>query len=309
MMSDIVVSEDVALRSLWNRANRANSGKIPPEEWHWQVYHLSRYGRGLEEALDFLYNEQAAYSDFRQWLEQSRPADREDIDIGTVLTADELAAWERNGYIVVKGAVPPQHCAAARAAIWEFLDADPEKPESWYRHHNGKSGMMLKFFQHPALNAIRRSARIKRIYEELYARQDIYLLIDKVSFNPPETESYRFAGSPLHWDVSLQLPIPYQLQGFVYLNDVDAEDGAFHCVPGFHREIEGWLAGLPAGADARMEALRELKPVPVPGEAGDLVVWNQALPHCATANKGNVPRLVQYVAYKPVVPAEQQVWK
>ena len=95
----------------------------------------------------------------------------------------------------------------------------------------------------------------------------------------------------------------------MYLNDVDAGDGAFHCVPGFHKQIDKWITGLPANTDPRLAALTELKPIAIPGNAGDLVIWHQALPHCATPNKGSLPRMVQYIAYKPVKTAEHTIWK
>jgi ectoine hydroxylase-related dioxygenase (phytanoyl-CoA dioxygenase family) len=168
---------------------------------------------------------------------------------------------------------------------------------------------MLNFFQHEALDKNRSSRKIKKAFSELYGDTEIYLLVDKVSFNPPETEEYKFAGSPLHWDVSLQLPIPFVLQGLLYLNDVSAEDGAFHCVPGFHKRIDNWLADLPEGANPRAVAIEELTPVAVPGNAGDLVIWHQALPHCATPNNGTTPRMVQYITYKPLQEKTAEIWK
>ena len=106
-------------------------------------------------------------------------------------------------------------------------------------------------------------------------------------------------GSLLHWDVSLTLPIPYKLQGLIYLTDVKLNSGAFHCVPGFHRQIQSWMKNLPENANPREVAIQELKPIPVLGEAGDLVIWHQALPHCATPNTSELPRMVQYFTYLP----------
>jgi ectoine hydroxylase-related dioxygenase (phytanoyl-CoA dioxygenase family) len=36
------------------------------------------------------------------------------------------------------------------------------------------------------------------------------------------------------------------------------------------------------------------------GNAGDFVIWHQALPHCATPNTSNLPRMVQYLTYLPI---------
>ncbi|HEY6236367.1 MAG TPA: hypothetical protein VIW69_14810 [Candidatus Elarobacter sp.] len=46
-----------------------------------------------------------------------------------------------------------------------------------------------------------------------------------------------------------------------------ADQGAFTCVPGFHRRIASWLAGLPAGTDPRHQNLGALGAVPIAGRA------------------------------------------
>jgi ectoine hydroxylase-related dioxygenase (phytanoyl-CoA dioxygenase family) len=46
-------------------------------------------------------------------------------------------------------------------------------------------------------------------------------------------------------------------------------------------------------------AVRELRAIPIAGGAGDLIVWHQALPHGATPNLANSPRVVQYLNMFP----------
>jgi len=304
---------EAALYKFWDRTKNApDSRKSPaPDEWNEQVFYLSQSGIGTEEALKFLYTRQPSFDAFLEWLRITHLPANENKEIfeGPALTQADHEFWKKNGYLVVPGVIPAEQCAATRAAIWEYLGANAGTPKSWYTQNGGKNGMMLSLFQHPTLDSNRQQPRIRKIYEELYNSTDIYLLVDKVSFNPPETATYQFTGSPLHWDVSLQLPIPFILQGLLYLNDVTAGDGAFHCVPGIHNTIESWMNELPAGTDPRVAAVNDLKPVPVPGKAGDLVIWHQALPHCATPNKGTLPRMVQYVAYKPVKVWDNKAWK
>lgn len=302
------LSTDSVLYLFWQRTQGLSSLQPAPHEWNEQVLLLSKYSRGIEEALSYLYGNRPTYETFTQWLQQT-PMQQDVAACAEILTAEDLAFWSANGYIVVKNAIPQEQYTAARDAIWDFLGADPEVPESWYGDHKGKNGMMLSFFQHTALQANRASPRIKSIYKQLYGERDIYLLMDKVSFNPPETDSFKFKGSPLHWDVSLHPPIPYELQGLLYLTDTAADDGAFHCVPGFHNSIVDWLASMPEGADPRTIAIQELTPVAVPGNAGDLVIWHHALPHCATPNTGTTPRMVQYIAYKQVISNTATIWR
>lgn len=302
------------IHRFWQRTNIAAKGGVATRggsEWNEEVYYLSQYGRSGEEALRYLYSRRPSFDEFWNWLMlacASLPVN-DDIIAGNVLSEEDHNFWDTNGYLVVKNVVSKRQCEDARNAIWEFLGAAPADVDSWYQLHAGKQGMMLDFFQHPALWVNRNATKIRKVYEELYGATPCYLLVDKVSFNAPETDCHRFNGSRLHWDVSLSQPIPFVLQGLLYLNDTSAEDGAFHCVPGFHKEIDNWLASLPAGADARKIAVEELKPIAIPGSAGDLVIWHQALPHCATPNRGTMPRMVQYIAYKPVNMQESTDWK
>ena len=158
---------------------------------------------------------------------------------------------------------------------------------------------MLNFSDHETLNKNRFSPRIKKAYEQLYNTTNIYKTIDKVSFNPPETNDFTFLGSALHWDTSLKQPIKFGLQGLLYVTDCGVNDGAFHCVAGFHNQINQWLNNLEPNENPRVKALETLVPKPILGNAGDFIIWDNKLPHCATPNKGKSPRMVQYLTYLP----------
>src|SRR5438876_4062744 len=102
--------------------------------------------------------------------------------------------------------------------------------------------------------------------------------VDGCGVNPPERPGYRFRGSPLHWDMTLTPPVRFGTQAILYLTDTAPNQGAFSCVPGFHRGLGDWLRGQPAGADPRARAVKELRAIPIAGDAGDLIIWHQALP-------------------------------
>ena len=48
------------------------------------------------------------------------------------LSEAQYAAWERDGFLVVPGVVPPDACAAAAATVRAFVGATEESKESWY---------------------------------------------------------------------------------------------------------------------------------------------------------------------------------
>jgi ectoine hydroxylase-related dioxygenase (phytanoyl-CoA dioxygenase family) len=311
-MKTNTASDEQVLQNLWGRTRLSNNGRIAAnsdaDTWSNEIRLLEQYGKGMEETMRYLYAGQPAYEAFIEWLGPIAEEDEGTSLQEDVLSAADLAFWEENGYVVVRNAVTKEAAAAAADAIWQHLGASPADPATWYRAHEDLRGLMLTFYHHPALVANRRSPRVRKAYEQLYGSTDLHRNIDKVSFNPPVTPSSPFMGSALHWDVSLQLPIPFKMQGLLYLTDTDATNGAFHCVPGFHRNIESWMNSLPAGADPRRTALETLQPIPVIGAAGDFVIWHQALPHCATANRGTAPRLVQYYTYLQKGLKDQDVW-
>jgi hypothetical protein len=266
--------------------------------WPQELEQLYKNGIGLDEALQYLHFERPSAANFEAWVNQKSA---QLIAVTTqeenVLSDKELQFFETNGYLVLKNAIPKEDCLATQQIIWEFLGMQPDNPESWYTTHPEQKGLMVNFFEHVILEKNRSSARIQKAYEQLYQSKQIYKTIDKVSFNPPVTSNYTFKGSDLHWDVSLQQPIPFRLQGLLYLSDCGPKDGAFHCVPGFHRNIANWIKEVPNGKEIRTYALETLQPTAITGAAGDMVIWHQALPHCATPNYGASPRMVQYLTY------------
>lgn len=295
--------------NFWRRSlNGPNQNKLSTS-WTDEVAFLYQNGIAIEETIRYLHFERPSLDDFLCWIQsrvnQSTVAQ---ADQEIVLSADDLAFFRQNGYVILPMSITAEAALATQNAIWDFLGMSPGESSTWYRPHPARQGLMVQFSDHPALNQNRESHRILKAYQQLYGSVEIYKTIDKVSFNPPVIPNHHFMGSPLHWDVSLKLPIPFRLQGLIYLSDCNENDGAFHCVPGFHRHIEKWMDGLPAGANPREVALQTLSPVPVTGKAGDMVIWHQTLPHCATPNLGTTPRMVQYLSYFPKDYKEADQW-
>jgi len=298
------------LENFWKQ-NTGLPAERNPDTWNEAIEWLYKQGIGMEETVRYLYSEQPSFDKFNNWLQQQleqRQFPDEAPLSGNVLSEEDLDSWNSNGYVVIRQAISPQQCSDTRAAIWAHLGMSPDNRASWYQPHEDLRGLMLHFADHDTLRKNRASARIRKAYEQLYGTAAIHKTIDKVSFNPPENNAFRFKGSPLHWDVSLAQPIPFALQGLLYLTDCGPHDGAFHCVPGFHNKIGAWLENLPPDTDPRQAILQETLPVAVPAAAGDFIIWQNTLPHCATANTGSSPRMVQYLTYLPDGYAPHKDW-
>lgn len=238
-------------------------------------------------------------------LSPGAEADLAEIEQGDeVLTSAQLQHWSEAGYVVLPRAISKPECEEVADALWSFLGANPDNPESWYGLET--DGIMVELYQHPSLEHARQSKRIWKAFAQLWGSADLWCTIDQLGFNPPERDDYEFRGSGLHWDVSLVRPIPFATQAVLYLTDTDSNQGAFRCVPGFHNGIEGWFSGLEGQAPRDVDL--ETDACTVPGQAGDLVIWRQDLPHGASPNRATTPRLVQYLNYYSPELKAQSEW-
>lgn len=210
---------------------------------------------------------------------------------------EELAAWERDGYIVLRQAVSESAAQATAHAVWNALGMDARIPATWYPSPPRKN-IMVELYHHQALWDNRQAPRIHRAFAQLLGTEALWVSDDRCSMHPPnlppETKLL-----DLHWDVDIsKQPRALGVQGLLYLTPTEADQGAFQCVAGFHRRVDEWLASLPKSGQ---HELRDLLPQPVrvPGGAGDLVIWRTTLPHGPTPNRSNQPRLAQYITMRP----------
>jgi hypothetical protein len=222
-----------------------------------------------------------------------------------VLDAADLAQWEERGFVILRGAITPAEAKVCEVLLWQQANATPDDPSTWYTRR--KNGIMVQYFQHPSLEVARTSPRIHKAFAQLWGTADLWMTVDRMSFNPPERPDYRFPGPDLHWDVSLAQPIPFATQGILYLTDTKADQGALQLVPGFHHRLSAWLDTL-GDADPRQIDLHG-EAITIPAGAGDLVIWRQDLPHGASPNASDRPRMAHYVnMYSPELTAHP-VWR
>lgn len=321
------------LKRAWSRALAARCGQPMGDvlESHRDQLVFDALGLGWEQVHQYLLQNSPTFSEFERWIvatagavaaEQierinaaltgaeppaSARAKMTAIDaMEPVLTTADLAHWEEFGYVVVPNAISEETRAAAERAIWEHLGALPDQRESWYVRND--HGIMVQYFQNSAFTAVRRSPRIHKAFAQLWGSSDLWMSTDRVGFNVPERPGWLYRGPHMHWDVSLAQPIPFGTQGILYLTDTPPEQGAFTCVPGFHRRIDAWLQSLPAGVNPREQDLHALGSKPIGGRAADLIIWDHRLPHASSPNRGQRPRIVQYLNMYPTNQEKRQEW-
>ena len=269
----------------------------------------------------------------------------------SVLSKEDRTFWNENGYVIIHDAVPPENTKAAKAAVWDFLEMQPDNPDGWYPDPP-RRGIMAEMYQHQALWNNRQYPRVHQAFAEILGMDRLWSSIDRVSLSPPERTPLNDISSkqpiPLHWDYALQLhgdgkpslmdsslkrPLPFWVQGVLYLTDTAEDGGAFTCVPGFHQKIDAWLETLPQVADPRkrvegggfflnydawletltgdgnssVQAIIDRGTKPVPARAGNLIIWHSSLPHGASHNTAKHPRVVQYMTMFPAQEKDEDV--
>lgn len=232
-------------------------------------------------------------------------------DSNQVLSDSDHAFWEENGYVVVPDAVPRENLDRLVEAIWEFLEIDPDDPEDWYRHDPYtrerrtspiSSGGMVEIYQHQAIWDNRQYPRVHRAFAEIWGDEKLWVSLDRANMKPPAREdkpAWNNKGM-IHWDMDTsKRPITFGVQGVLYLTDTAEDQGGFQCVPGFHRMFDEWVKTQPEDRNPSRPDLEGLTVKPIPGKAGDLLIWHRLLAHGNGHNRSDRPRLAQYITMSP----------
>jgi hypothetical protein len=221
-----------------------------------------------------------------------------------ILTPEDHAFFARNGYLVVHNAVPQENLDAVIDAIWEFLGMDRNNPDDWYREPLRTNGM-VEMYQHQAMWDNRQHPRVYQIFSEILGVHRLWSSIDRVCMKPPRHPAHPEYDNKgfIHWDAdTTKLPMPLSVQGVLCLADTDVDQGGFQCVPALFSNFDEWLKTQPPTRDPYTPDLTGLKIEPIPGKAGDLIIWNRLLAHGNGHNTSSRPRLAQYISMFPAKP-------
>ncbi|RAJ88034.1 phytanoyl-CoA dioxygenase PhyH [Chitinophaga dinghuensis] len=270
---------------------------------------------GAFETYNFLYTACKDPQHFREWLlalkgapfleeaaqkyQQWLTSENSESSLPTTfsLTAEQQACWQTQGYLRIGGLVPDQLCDEVVAVIRNSMGIDLQNQDTWYPENPDWHGLMLQQYQDPAIAAIRNHPLLKALFAELYGTHQLIANTEKVSYNPPETDSWKFRHEHLHWDIDPEQPLSLNIQGLIYLEDVPENRGPLKVIPGFQHQYEDYISTFADFTAARQAIKVQPGAVKIPGRKGDVILWQHTLPHCATANRDILPRFVQYVSF------------
>lgn len=227
-----------------------------------------------------------------------------------LLSPESLAAFDRDGYVVVRDAVPAENVTRARRAIWEYLGASPEDSRTWYGGRERVNGVVY-LYHHQSFWDNRQARAIYDVFATLIGQRALWVSIDRAKMCPPVRDRKKGAREPsgfIHWDVDVTRPLPQPpLQGVLCLSRGSPDNGGFQCVPGYHKVVEQARRRGRATDDVRRRSFSDSDIRVVEAGEGDLIVWSSFLPHGNGRNTSGTPRLAQFIRMFPAVEHDEHL--
>ena len=228
-----------------------------------------------------------------------------------VLTEEDWEHWVREGYVIVRQAIPVEQADRTAAFLWEFEEKDPEDPDTWYTAPRAEMQMkelagtgMVEVYNHQLLWENRQEPGIYNAFVDIWGTEALWVTIDRANLNFPSRPGHEQQGF-IHWDYDPETR-PQNVQGVLALSDqTDMEMGGFQCIPWLYRNYDSWKQSQPADRDRFKPDITGLsdKLVKVALRAGDLLIFNSMLPHGIRPNRSrDKVRIAQYISMMPAEP-------
>lgn len=212
-----------------------------------------------------------------------------------ILSAEQLATFRRDGYVVVPGLFPAADMASIRAWTDEVQDW-PETPGRWmmYFEQTADGRRLLNRMEdvlpwHAGFRQLAVSARMAGICGELLGEPAV-LFKDKINFKQPGG-----GGFEAHQDVQAGWSkyAGLHITALVTIDRATIENGCLEMVAGFGRQA---LIGR-EWEPLTEQDLADARWVPIEAEAGDAVFFDSFVPHRSAPNRTGEQRRVLYYTY------------
>lgn len=219
-----------------------------------------------------------------------------------MLSADQKAFYDANGYLLVKNAVTPEQLARLREITYRLIDGSREVTDSneVYDLDKGHSAeaprltrIKLPHKRDPYFWDLIRNSRMTEVLTDLLGPHT-NLLTSKLNTKAPG------GGRAVEWhqDWAFYPATNDSLLAFgLMLEDVDAENGPLMVIPGTHKgpvlshQANGYFAGAINPDDPLFEPD---KAVTLTGKAGDMTVHHVRILHGSAPNLSDRNRLILF---------------
>jgi hypothetical protein len=217
-----------------------------------------------------------------------------------MLSPDEVAAYRRDGFVVVRDVLARDEIevlCSEEARLWADVDVDRARDGVFWRKHETLGRVADRLDPVCTISkpfaAIAEDSRMRSIAQAVIGSPCAFFK-DKLIAKPPGTHGYT-----LHYDYAYWTGLDVPAEEFVTLSlalDASGEaNGGVELFPGFHTK-----ALAPACEDPF-----DLDPVSVAGApssvpelaAGDVLVFHSCLPHRSAPNRSGRSRRVYIATY------------
>jgi len=217
-----------------------------------------------------------------------------------MLSADELAAYRRDGFVVARAVLSAAEVAALHVdaeRMWRQAEGDPTRPGVHWRNHEtlGRVADRLDPVHtiSQAFSAVAHDRRLMALASDAIGAPSAFFK-DKLIMKPPGVFGYALHHDFAYW-AGLGVPADEFVSLFVALDASDASNGALELFPGLHRRE------LPVHPDDPFD----LESAAVAGEescvptlaAGDALVFHSLMPHRSAPNLSASPRRTYILTY------------
>jgi phytanoyl-CoA hydroxylase len=237
-----------------------------------------------------------------------------------VLTGEQLAEWERNGFLVIEDFVAPERCDALKARAQELIaDFDPDEIQSVFSTHEQTrtsdeyflaSGDKIRFFVEEddtrTVNKIGHALHdLDPVFDDFSRNPDLKAIADDIGLADPRIlQSMYILKAPhvggevtSHTDHTFLWTEPQSVVGMWFaIEDATLENGCMWALPGGHRlPVRKRFRRAPDGSGTAFDVFDD-EPYPSDGEValparkGTLVLLHGLLPHRSDANRSDRPR-------------------
>lgn len=213
-----------------------------------------------------------------------------------ILNDEQRSTFERDGFLLVSGLIPPAVAERAEVAIWSAMGADPSDRSTW----EGKPGSFG--VSDPDALAVF-TPELAQAVDELSGEPHPDWTPPKSAFAInvfPQPGEWSHHGP--HIDHALEkdgfsvFPRPMRLASLIYLTDCKLNGGATVVWPGSHRKIEALAKSDPERfrlMSTLSQSLGDLElgeGVQVEGKRGDVLLYHYLCAHSGSKNVRDYPR-------------------
>jgi hypothetical protein len=236
-----------------------------------------------------------------------------------VLTDEQLAEFDEQGFVIIRGALSAEDAEAYRQSILSMMPSNLEIPTVW-RSYDGRikpmAGPDRQTFDTPELLPLMTNEKLYGAACQLLGSTALRVRDGSIGITiRNDAHSDQPLSQTLHLDASVPATADdftfeqqeLQVGGCYYLTDVEPNGGGIHVVPGGHKIVEAEARAADGGGrhlHQDWKQIKHLESVEVTGKAGDFALLHHLMPHGASHNRNSTARVAYFVRWV----REDQTW-